>query len=105
MRIKHLLEGLNAQQRSVPQLPAQARARKISVLGAKTDPKHPFAGYMVGAGESAEPGRKRIGPDRNDPYEKGWRAQPDATNPYAAGTPEHSKWQDGRDERAAQPRH
>ena len=105
MRIKHLLEGLNAQQRSVPQLPAQARARKISVLGAKTDPKHPFAGYMVGADESAEPGRKRIGPDQNDPYEKGWRAQPDATNPYAAGTPEHSKWQDGRDERAAQPRH
>ena len=105
MKIKHLLEGLNAQQRSVPQLPAQARARKISVLGAKTDPKHPFAGYMVGADESAEPGRKRIGPDQNDPYEKGWRAQPDATNPYAAGTPEHSKWQDGRDERAAQPRH
>jgi len=105
MRIKHLLEGLNAQQRSVPQLPAQAQARKISVLGAKTDPKHPFAGYMVGADESAEPGRKRIGPDQNDPYEKGWRAQPDATNPYAAGTPEHAKWQDGRDERTAQPRH
>ena len=105
MRVKHLLEGLNAQQQSVPQLPAQAQAKHISVLGAKTDPKHPFAGYMVGAGESAEPGRKRIGPDRNDPYEKGWRAQPDATNPYAAGTPEHSKWQDGRDERAAQPRH
>jgi hypothetical protein len=105
MKIKNLIEGLNAQQRSVPQLPAQARAKKISVLGAKTDPKHPFAGYMVGADESAEPGRKRIGPDRNDPYEKGWRAQPDATNPYTAGTPEHSKWQDGRDEKAAQPRH
>ena len=56
MRIKHLLEGLNAQQRSVPQLPAQAHAKHISVLGAKTDPKHPFAGYMVGADESAEPG-------------------------------------------------
>jgi hypothetical protein len=105
MRIKHLLEGLNAQQRSVPQLPAQARARHISVLGAKTDPKHPFAGYMVGADESAEPGKKSIGPDRNDPYEKGWRAQPDAANPYPTGTPEHAKWQDGRDEKAAQPRH
>jgi len=105
MRIKNLVEGLNAQQRSVPQLPAQAKAKKISVLGAETDPKHPFAGYMVGADESAEPGKKSIGPDRNDPYEKGWRAQPDAANPYAAGTPEHAKWQDGRDEREAQPNH
>jgi hypothetical protein len=105
MRIKNLLEGLNAQQRSVPQLPAQARAKHISVLGAKTDPKHPFAGYMVGADESAESGKKSIGPDRNDPYEKGWRAHSDAANPYASGTPEHAKWQDGRDEREAQPNH
>jgi hypothetical protein len=105
MKIKNLLEGLNAQQRSVPQLPAQARARHISVLGAKTDPQHPFAGYMVGADESAQPGKKSIGPDQNDPYEKGWRAQPDAANPYAAGTAEHAKWQDGRDEREAQPNH
>ena len=52
MKIKNLVEGLNAQQRSVPQLPAQAQARKIKVLGAKTDPQHPFAGYMVGADES-----------------------------------------------------
>ncbi len=105
MRIKNLVEGLNAQQRSVPQLPAQAKAKKISVLGAKTDPKHPFAGYMVGADESAEPGQKRIGPDENDPWEKGWRARHDDANPYAAGTPEHAKWQDGRDEREAQPNH
>ena len=60
MRIKNLLEGLNAQQRSVPQLPAQARARHISVLGSKTDPKHPFAGYMVGADESVEEGRAGV---------------------------------------------
>jgi hypothetical protein len=53
--ILRLTEGLNAQQRSVPQLPAQAQARKIKVLGAKTDPRHPFAGYMVGADESADP--------------------------------------------------
>lgn len=105
MKIKNLFEGLNAQQRSVPQLPAMAKAKHISVLGAKTDPQHPFAGYAVGADESAEPDRKSIGPDRNDPFEKGWRAQPDATNPYAAGTPEHAKWQDGRDEREAQPNH
>ena len=105
MKIKNLLEGLNAQQRSVPQLPAQAQARHISVLGAKKDPKHPFSGYMVGADESAEPGKKRIGPDKNDPFEKGWRARHDDANPYAAGTPEHQQWQHGRDEREAQPNH
>jgi hypothetical protein len=53
--ILRLTEGLNAQQRSVPQLPADAQARKIKVLGSKTDPKHPFDGYMVGADESADP--------------------------------------------------
>ena len=51
---KKLTEGLNAQQRGVPQLPARAHARHISVLGSKTDPKHPFTGYMVGASESIE---------------------------------------------------
>ena len=107
MKIKNLVEGLNAQQRSVPQLPAQAQARKISVLGAKTDPQHPFAGYAVGADEAAEPGHKVKSPDQNDPYEKGWRAgfRHDESNPYAAGTPEHAKWQDGRDDREAQPDH
>lgn len=110
MRVKHLLEGLNAQQQSVPQLPAQARARHISVLGAKTDPKHPFAGYMVGADESAEPGLKRIGPDKNDPYEQGWRAghrrgQDKTVCPYQSGTPEHAQWIDGYEEAQAQPDH
>ena len=64
MKIKNLIEGLNAQQRSVPQLPAQARARHISVLGAKTDPKHPFAGYMVGADESVAEGKPQKRADR-----------------------------------------
>jgi len=106
MRIKNLIESLNAQQRSVPQLPAQARARKISVLGAKTDPKHPFAGYMVGADESAEPGAKRLGPDKNDPWEQGWRANPaHADNPYQQGTREYAQWADGQAERQAQPNH
>jgi ribosome modulation factor len=110
MRIKHLVEGLNAQQRSVPQLPAQARAKHISVLGAKTDPKHPFAGYMVGADESAEPGLKRIGPDKNDPYEQGWRAghrrgQDKTACPYQPGTPKHAQWMDGYEEARAQPDH
>jgi hypothetical protein len=107
MRIKNLIEGLNAQQRSVPQLPAKARARHISVLGAKTDPKHPFAGYMVGADESAEPGKKSIGPDRNDPYEKGWRAgfRHNESNPYPAGSKEAQQWDRGYAEAEAQPRH
>jgi hypothetical protein len=107
MRIKNLVEGLNAQQRSVPQLPAQAKARHISVLGAKTDPKHPFAGYMVGADESAEPGKKSIGPDRNDPWEKGWRAgfRHNESNPYPAGSKEAQQWDDGYAEAESQPRH
>ena len=41
--------GLNKQQKSVPQLPALFKPKKISpVLGAKKDPKHPMDGYMVG---------------------------------------------------------
>ena len=106
MRIKNLIEGLNAQQRSVPQLPAQAKAKHISVLGSKTDPQHPFAGYMVGADESAEPGAKRLGPDRNDPYEQGWRARPGHDfNPYQKGSKEHQQWAAGQAEREAQPHH
>jgi len=50
--VKH---GLNKQQDSVPQLPALFKPKHISVLGAKKDPKHPMAGYAVGADESAEP--------------------------------------------------
>ena len=46
--------GLNAQQKSVPQLPALFKPKNISVLGAKTDPKHPMKGYAVGADESVE---------------------------------------------------
>jgi len=46
-------KGLNPQQDSVPQLPALFRPKHISVLGAKKDPKHPMAGYAVGASESA----------------------------------------------------
>lgn len=49
--VKH---GLNTQQKSVPQLPALFKPKSISVLGAKKDPKHPMAGYAVGASESQE---------------------------------------------------
>lgn len=49
--VKH---GLNAQQKSVPQLPALFKPKKITALGAKTDPQHPMKGYAVGADESVE---------------------------------------------------
>ena len=105
--VKRLRESLTAQQRSVPQLPAQARAKKISVLGSKTDPKHPFDGYMVGADESAEPGKKSIGPDMNNPYEQGWRAgfRHNESNPYPAGSEEAAQWDRGYAEAEAQPNH
>lgn len=46
--------GLNAQQKSVPQLPALFQPRNISsVLKSKTDPEHPMKGEFVG--DSVEP--------------------------------------------------
>ena len=47
-------KGLNAQQKSVPQLPALFKPKSISVLKSKTDPAHPMKGYAVGSGESVE---------------------------------------------------
>jgi hypothetical protein len=48
---------------------------------------------------------KSIGPDKNDPFEKGWRARYDDANPYSKGTKEYNEWQHGKDEREAQPNH
>ena len=53
--VKH---GLNKQQRGVPQLPALFKPHGIRALGAKTDPKHPMDGYMVG--DSIEPKRTAL---------------------------------------------
>ena len=50
--------GLNQQQKSVPQLPALFKPHHIKALGAKTDPKHPMDGYMVG--DSVEPRRTAL---------------------------------------------
>jgi len=106
MKIKQLLEGLDSQQRSVPELPAMFRPAKISVLKNKTDPRHPMTGYAVGASESADVAKKRLGPDRNDPWEQGWRATPGYDfNPYEPGTREYAQWEDGQAERQAQPGH
>lgn len=52
--------GLNRQQKSVDQLPALFRPRKISVLGAKTDPEHPVGKHLVGASESSLIGQAMV---------------------------------------------
>jgi hypothetical protein len=51
--------GLNAQQRSVPQLPSLFKPRNIStVLKSKRDPAHPMKGEFVG--DSAEPAHNAL---------------------------------------------
>jgi hypothetical protein len=53
------VEGrLSPAQQKVPQLPALFKPRHIRALGAKTDPKHPMDGYMVG--DSTEPRRTAL---------------------------------------------
>ena len=53
-RLRMLEEGLNANQRSVNQLGATFRPKTVAVLTAKTDPKNPMAGKMVGGCEESE---------------------------------------------------
>jgi len=53
-RFDSVTEGQDADQKSVPQLPALFKPKNISpVLGSKKDPVNPFKGYFVG-GESQE---------------------------------------------------
>jgi TolA-binding protein len=54
------IKGLNAQQKSATQLPALFKPKTTKVLGAKTDPKNPMAGYMVGSNESEEPTKSSL---------------------------------------------
>ena len=53
-RLRMLEEGLNANQRSVNQLGATFRPKTVAVLTAKTDPKNPMAGKLVGGCEESE---------------------------------------------------
>ena len=53
-RLRMLEEGLNANQRSVNQLGATFKPKTVAVLTAKTDPKNPMAGKLVGGNESVE---------------------------------------------------
>ena len=52
---------------------------------------------------------KRLGPDRNDPWEQGWRAahrrQDETECPYERGSTEYARWMDGYEEGRAQPEH
>jgi hypothetical protein len=49
-----LEEGLNTNQRRVNQLSATFKPKTVAVLTAKTDPKNPMAGKMVGGCEESE---------------------------------------------------
>jgi hypothetical protein len=59
--------------------------------------------------EAVDAGQKRLGPDKNDPWEQGWsaahRRQDESACPYERGSKEYSRWMDGYDEGAAQPNH
>jgi hypothetical protein len=54
-RLRVLEEGLDKNQRSVNQLSATFKPKTVAVLTAKTDPKNPMAGKLVGGAESVEP--------------------------------------------------
>lgn len=53
-RLRILEEGLDKNQRSVNQLGATFKPKTVAVLTAKTDPKNPLAGKLVGGSESVE---------------------------------------------------
>lgn len=55
--------GLNKQQRSAPQLPAEFQPGQISVLANRSDPEHPARKYFVGS-ESRDPEIQ----DSGEPY-------------------------------------
>ena len=63
-RLRILEEGLDKNQRSVNQLSATFKPKTVAVLTAKTDPKNPMAGKLVGgAEESTENSREPVEED------------------------------------------
>jgi hypothetical protein len=48
------IKGLNSQQKSVNQLSATFKPKTVAVLTAKTDPKNPMAGKLVGGCEESQ---------------------------------------------------
>jgi hypothetical protein len=59
-RLRMLEEGLDKNQRSVNQLGATFKPKTVAVLTAKTDPKNPMAGKLVGGSESVEDDREPV---------------------------------------------
>lgn len=59
-RLRILEEGLDKNQRSVNQLSATFKPKTVAVLTAKTDPKNPMAGKLVGGAESVEDDRNPV---------------------------------------------
>jgi hypothetical protein len=53
-RLRILEEGLDKNQKSVNQLGPTFKPKTVAVLTAKTDPKNPLAGKLVGGSESEE---------------------------------------------------
>jgi hypothetical protein len=53
-RLRILEEGLNKNQKSVNQLSATFKPKTVAVLTAKTDPKNPMAGKLVGGCEESK---------------------------------------------------
>ena len=53
-RLRVLEEGLDKNQRGVNQLGATFKPKTVAVLTAKTDPKNPMAGKLVGSDESVD---------------------------------------------------
>ena len=69
-RLRMLEEGLNTNQRSVNQLGATFKPKTVAVLTAKTDPKNPMAGKLVGGSESVEHDETAVAEDVLDKVKK-----------------------------------
>ena len=69
-RLRMLEEGLDTNQRSVNQLGATFRPKTVAVLTAKTDPKNPLAGKLVGGSESVEHDETAVAEDVLDKVKK-----------------------------------
>jgi len=69
-RLRVLEEGLGKNQRSVNQLSATFKPKTVAVLTAKTDPKNPLAGKLVGGSESVENDETAVAEDVLDKVKK-----------------------------------
>jgi hypothetical protein len=65
-----LEEGLDTNQRSVNQLGATFKPKTVAVLTAKTDPKNPLGGKLVGGSESVERDETAVAEDVLDKVKK-----------------------------------